>query len=132
VSQSNIEIVHGFFEARNRGDQSYFDYLDPDAELDLLESRGPYRGLYRGHDEIRKHRESRDEAWATVEWHLEEPVAVGDHVVVTARASAQGRLSGVELAGHGANVFTLRGGKIIRLKLFQTRSEALASVGLAD
>jgi hypothetical protein len=32
----------------------------------------------------------------------------------------------------GANVYTLRNGKIIRYKLFQTRTEALAAVGLAE
>ncbi|HVS28420.1 MAG TPA: nuclear transport factor 2 family protein [Solirubrobacteraceae bacterium] len=132
MPRDNVEIVQGFFEARNRGDLGCLDYIEADAEFDLSESRSPYHGIYRGHEQIRKHWETLREAWAEAEMHPEEPVAVGDHVVVTVRVSARGRSSGVQLQGFGANVYTLRDGKIVRFKLFQTRAEALKAVGLAD
>lgn len=132
MSPSSVEIVQRFFEARSRGDLGYLDYVDENAEFDLSESRSPYQGIYRGHEQIRKQWESLQEAWAETDLRPEEPVASGDHVVVTVRISTRGRTSGVELKGIGANVLTFKDGKIVRLKLFQTRAEALASVGLTN
>ena len=130
MSRDNVEIVRRFFEARNRGDISHLDYVAPDAEFDLSESRSPYRGIYRGHAQIRKLWESLWDAFDEAEMQHEEPAEVGDHVVVTVRVSARGRRSGIPLAGHGANVYTLKDGKIVSFKLFQTRAEALEAVGL--
>jgi ketosteroid isomerase-like protein len=130
VSTSSFEIVQRFFEARSRGDLRYLDLVDENAEFDLSESRSPYQGIYRGHAQIRKQWETLQDAWGVADLRPEEPVVSGDHVVVTVRISARGRTSGVQLEGHGANVLTLKDGKIVRLKLFQTRAEALASVGL--
>ena len=127
MSQDKIEIVERFFEARNRGDLSYLDFIDPDAEFDLSESRGPHRGVLRGHEEIRKHSESLREAWAELELRPEEPVVIGEQVVVTVQGSVEGRSSGIKLEGQGANVFTFKDGKIVHFKLFQTKAEALAA-----
>jgi ketosteroid isomerase-like protein len=128
VAQAEIEIVERFFEARSRGDLSYLDLVDPDAEFDLSESRSVYSGIYRGHEQIRKQWEGLQEAWAETELRPEDPVVFGDRVIVTVQISAQGRSSGVQLEGQGANVFTFRNGKIVHFKLFQTKAEALAAV----
>ena len=123
-----MEIVERFFEARSRGDLSYLDLIDLDAEFDLSESRATHRGIYRGHEEIRRQWESQREAWAVAELRPVEPVVVGEKVVVTVQISAEGRSSGVKLEGQGANVFTFRDGKIVHFKLFQTKAEALAAM----
>ena len=128
MSQDRIQIVERFLEARSRGDLSYLDYVDPDAEFDLSESRSTHAGVYRGHEQIREQWESQHEAWAETELRPDEPVVVGDSVVVTVLISARGRTSGVELEGQGANVFTFREGKIVRFKLYQTKAEALAAL----
>jgi ketosteroid isomerase-like protein len=128
MSQDKIALVEQFFKARSRGDLSYLDLVDPDAEFDLSESRATYRGIYRGHEEIRKQWESLQEAWAETELRPDEPVLVGEKVIVTVQISAQGRSSGVKLEGQGANVFTFRKGKIIHFKLFQSKADALAAV----
>ena len=128
MSAQNIEIVERFFEARSRGDLSYLELVDPEAEFDLSESRSTYSGIYRGHEQIRRPWEALQEAWAKTELRPQDPVVVGERVVVTVQISAEGRSSGVMLEGEGANVFTFRGGKIVHFKLFQTKAEALAAV----
>jgi ketosteroid isomerase-like protein len=132
VSEENVKIVRQFFEARNRGDLAYLEYVDPDAVFDFSESRSPYRGVYRGRDEIREQWEAVREAWTGAEMRPQDPLAVGDHVVVTVTGAARGRTSGIPLRGQGANVYTLKGGKIVRYKLFQTRADALEAVGLRE
>jgi ketosteroid isomerase-like protein len=128
MGEDKIEIVERFFEARSRGDLSYLDLVAPDAEFDLSESRSTYRGIYRGHEEIRRQWEGLQEAWAETELRPEDPVVVGETVIVTVQISAQGRSSGVKLEGQGANVFTFKDGKIVHFKLFQTKAEALEAV----
>jgi ketosteroid isomerase-like protein len=128
VPQDNVEIVERFFELRSQGDLRYLEYIDSDAVFDLSESRSTYSGVYRGHEQIREQWEALQEAWAETVLRPEEPVVVGDRVVVTVRIRARGRSSGVQLEGEGANAFTFREGKIVHFKLFQTKAEALAAV----
>jgi ketosteroid isomerase-like protein len=90
VSPDNVEIVQRFFELRSQGDIRYLEYVDADAEFDLSESRSPYQGIYRGHEQIRKQWEALQEAWAETDLRPEEPVASGDQVVVTVRISTRG------------------------------------------
>jgi ketosteroid isomerase-like protein len=128
MPDARIEIVERFFEARSSGDRSYLDDIAPDAEFDYSESRSTHRGVYRGHQEIRRQWESQQEAWAETDLRPDEPVVVGDKVVVTVRITAEGRTSGVRLDGTGANVFTFKDGKIVHFKLFQTKAEALDAI----
>ena len=111
VPQDKVEIVQRFFEARSRGDLSYLNYVDPDAEFDLSESRSTYQGVYRGHEQIREQWAGQKEAWAETDLRPEEPVVVGDRVVVTVHISARGRSSGVQLEGQGGQRLYLQGRK---------------------
>jgi ketosteroid isomerase-like protein len=121
----NVRVVERFFAARNAGDlDAMVDCFHPDAEFDLTESRAPYQGLYRGHEEIRRVWEEALEPWSRIEMHAEDPVELGGQVVVTVRVTGRGDASGIELAGQGANLLTVRDGLISGFKLFQTRAEA--------
>ena len=129
----NIEVVQRFFEARNAGDLDTMEAcLHPEAEFDLTESRSPYRGLYRGHEEIRRVWSEARETWADMELRAEDPVEVADQVVVSVHVAGRGRASGIELTGAGANLFRVRDGLIVLFKLFQTRAEALEAAGLNE
>jgi ketosteroid isomerase-like protein len=43
----------------------------------------------------------------------------------------EGRESGVAVESRGATVWTLRDGKVIRLKIYQSSDDALKAVGLS-
>jgi ketosteroid isomerase-like protein len=56
----------------------------------------------------------------------------GERVLVLTHNTGRGRTSGVELgemATRGANVFTIRDGKVARLVLYFDRDRALADLG---
>jgi ketosteroid isomerase-like protein len=56
----------------------------------------------------------------------EEIVAVSEEkVVVVVRSEARGRLSGAEVGGRVAHLWTLRDGKVVRLQLFRSREAAI-------
>jgi ketosteroid isomerase-like protein len=126
----NVEVVRRFFDARNDGGDDYLAYVSTDAEFDVSESQSPYRGVYCGHEEIRELFRVQREVWETVEWQLEDPLAVGESVLVSVRFRVRGGASGIETGARSANVYTLAGGLITRFKMFQTRPEAAASLGV--
>ncbi len=72
--------------------------------------------------------------WENLEDTLEEFIDAGDAdvvVIVTTRGKARG--SGIEVEWkHHAGVWTVEGGKIIRVVWYPTREEALEAAGLAE
>ena len=55
-------------------------------------------------------------------------IDAGDKVVASVRLVGVCRQSGVETTANAAHVWTFRGGKIVRLTVFQTMEEALEAV----
>jgi ketosteroid isomerase-like protein len=52
MSEENVEIVRRHTKAWNRRDlKTWLALFHPDAELDWSRSRGPLKGVYRGHGE---------------------------------------------------------------------------------
>jgi hypothetical protein len=63
---------------------------------------------------------------------LEEVIGGGDRLVIAQYAATKGRGSGLETAFHHAVSYRFHGGKIIEIKEFRTKGEAVAAVGLSD
>jgi ketosteroid isomerase-like protein len=57
-------------------------------------------------------------------------VEVGDRVIVVFRATGRGRESGIPIDVTLANVFTMRGGRIVEWRSYTGPEQALESVGL--
>ena len=128
MSERNVEIVRRAIEAFNRRD---FDValrdFAPDATLDMSRSRGPYAGIYVGHDAIRTF--DMTELFERVTMVPDEFIPHGEHVVVPGPTRMTGR-GGIEVEATGAFVVTLRDGRVVRWTLYQDRAEALKAVGL--
>ncbi len=100
-----------------------------DAVVDWSRSRGPFKGVYRGHREL--------ETFCNVFWSTFEEVQVethdfiqaGSEVVVPNTVHFRGR-EGIEVTARSAFVHTVENGEITCLRLFQERDEALEAAGL--
>lgn len=137
MSQENVEVVRRVYEASARRDSAAVLALyDPDVELD--NSRGAFgdvtgRGVYRGHEEIRRAFRDLFDAWENYENECEELIDAGDQVISVSTARGRGRASGLEVEWkREAGVWTIRDGRIARVVWFPTREEALAAVGLEE
>ena len=135
MTAANVEVLHRFWElgTLRREFDAALALVTDDVEFDWSDSRAPYRGIFRGRDELRSAWSAWLDAWD--EWATEftESIEVdAETVVVTTKIRARGRGSGVEVEAHGASVWTFRDGKISTAKLFQSRSEALASIELGE
>jgi ketosteroid isomerase-like protein len=132
MSGENVEAVRRHNEAWNRRDlTTWLASFSPGGEVDWSRSRGPLKGVYRGHGELEVFW---DEFWSTfedVQVEMHGLTGIGSEVVVPNTAHLRGR-EGIEVVARSTFVFTVENGRIIRLRLFQERAEALEAAGLSE
>jgi ketosteroid isomerase-like protein len=136
MSQETVEVVRKVYAFSGRDPEAnleFMDAVDPEAVLDWTASRGPYRGVYRGHAEIRRFWQAFLEAWDEWATEIQETIEVDPETVIcVTRVRARGKGSGVLIDAHGAGVWSVRNGKVTRAKLFQSKADALEAVGLSE
>jgi ketosteroid isomerase-like protein len=132
LSQANVEIVRRFIARINDGeiDLALAD-ITPDAELDWSQSDAPDGGVYRGRQAWAAWIGGRQEGLEGARFDPVEVVDVPpDTVLVVAHMRGRGPASGMEIAALAAGVWTLKDGRVSRLRVFQTREQALDALGL--
>jgi ketosteroid isomerase-like protein len=97
------------------------DYLPPDMDT-----------VYYGHDGYRRFWRQWLEAFEDIRWDPEEMIDFGAKTLVTTRQSGHGSGSGVAVSQPVHQVFTFRGGLVIRQEDFSDRSKALEAAGLEE
>ena len=130
MSERNLEIVRAIYSAWGRGDFSSADWADPEIEFKLP---GPEARVHRGV-------ESMGRAWADWMGVFDGLSMVGeafndagDKVVVQQLFRGTGKGSGFPIDEMpGANVLTLRDGKVVRMEGHTTIEAALAAAGLEN
>jgi ketosteroid isomerase-like protein len=132
VPPENLKTVQRIYQEWAAGnariDTSVYDphfvYISQLAEPEP----GPHFGLEAANEYYRRFLAS----WQ--DWRIEasEFREVGDSVIVRARRSGVGRGSRAAVGDEAFHVWTLRGGKIIRLDVFEREHEALEAVGLRE
>jgi ketosteroid isomerase-like protein len=135
MSEENVELVRKVFDAVARRDTaSVFAAYDPEIEWDVAGS--PFGslvgGVYHGYDGLRSWSRKWYEAWESVEHECRELIDAGNNVISVVTNRGRGRASGAEVELTQFAVWTIRGGKIVRVVWFLTRREALETVGLAE
>jgi ketosteroid isomerase-like protein len=129
VSEENVEVVRLAWEATVRRDyETALSLYDPEVTLEpgFLDSPELFRGL----DGVREVFRNWFGVFADMTSTVEEWIDAGDDVVAMLRLSGRGRQSGVPVVRLEAHVWTVRDGKLWRLRIFRTREEALKAVGL--
>ena len=122
---SNLDLAARFNAAAARRDVPVLEKLiSADAVWDMSRSRGPYSGVYEGHDEIRRLLEGVIEAWARMEFERVSTYEVGNHLAEEVTGKMTGRGSGAEWVARGARVYEFRNGQIARFTMFQTMDDA--------
>jgi ketosteroid isomerase-like protein len=126
------ELVRRLIDAHNRGGDALLDVYDDlfDAEAEwkplIVGLVGfPERVIYRGRAGLERYYRERAEAFAGGEVHIRSLQANGDAVVVDARSTARGRVSGAEIEEDIALVYWARDGRIVRGQAFRSREDAL-------
>src|SRR5215207_4117570 len=131
MSQENVEIVREVLEAQRRRDwQAFRDLYDPDIEWEDASGLWGDWGSRRGFEEVRDAWLTWFEAFEHVDFEIEELVEAGDHVVAFIRASGRGRESGLVVDQRLPSVWTVRGGRVVRVRGYREAADALHAAGL--
>jgi ketosteroid isomerase-like protein len=130
----NVEVVQRVM--RRFADQDIdaaLEDIDPDAILDWSDSDAPDSGVYTGHAAWRTFMQARDDALGHRHFDTAKLFAPNAETVLLAGStSEQGRASGAEVEARGAAIWTLREGKVVCLKLYQSGDAALKAVSVAE
>jgi ketosteroid isomerase-like protein len=131
MSQENLEIVRRTVSALAAGDwQAALETWDPQIEWHF-ERDAVISGLHRGHDQVRTALSSFVSEWEDFAVEIEDLIAVDDErVVLLVHLTGRGRGSGIPLDFREANIFTIRDGKIVNVREYFDREQALGTLDL--
>jgi uncharacterized protein (TIGR02246 family) len=127
VSERDVELVRGVFDAINRRDvQAVLDAFHPDCDLSTLTSELVQGKAYRGHTGIREYFSSFADVWEELQLDPAEIRDLGDRILVIGRWTSRGRESGAEVETPAAWIFAVRDGRIIFSHAYRDAEEALS------
>jgi ketosteroid isomerase-like protein len=88
--------------------------------------------VYRGHEGVREFWRESLSAFGEIDFEVEELIDAGDQVLAVAREREVGRASGAPVETTHLAVWTLAGGKVIQLQVFDDRHAAERAAGLSE
>ena len=131
----NVEVVRRLYakwpaDALSPPDE-FLAILDPDIVWDA--SRRSFDpGVFHGHEEVVGFFTRLLEVWESGHAEPLEFIEAEEDVVVPVRLHLVSRTHGERMTANAAHVWTVRAGKVVRHRAFQTKADALAAVGLPE
>jgi uncharacterized protein len=133
MSLETVELVRRGFEAFNSGDiDRILSFTGPDLEIEVPPGLSAEPDTYRGHAGVRRYFQSFDEAMDEVHFQAERFWDAAEAVVVDVRVTARGKQTAILVEQRAAQLWTIRGGRVIRIRAYASLSEALETIGLAE
>jgi ketosteroid isomerase-like protein len=133
MSQENVEIVRRAFDAFARGDlEAVVATLDPAVKLEDHDRSLDSPATYQGREGFLQGIALVNEGFEDVRYTPEEFTDTGRRVLVTVRRTGRGTASGVAVDELQFHVFDVENGRIVRVRAFLERKEALEAAGLPE
>ena len=132
VVRTNVQVVRSVYDGWADGDVTRaLEYLDPGIVWEAIPD-APDAGTYRGHAGVRRYMEDWLGDFDSLGLDFEEIIDEGQQLVITQCARATGKGSGAKTELHYAAAYRLEQGKIVEIREFRTKAEALEAVGLSE
>jgi ketosteroid isomerase-like protein len=123
------EVLRRTYAALTRRDFVALEELaDPEFEMDLTE-RVLNPATYHGAEGLLRFLGEIDELWASMDIDVERVIERGDELLAVLMVTLTGRGSGVEMESRIAQRWTLRDGRLLRMKLYGDADAAVAEFG---
>jgi ketosteroid isomerase-like protein len=134
MAQENIELIRRTIDFFNRKEiDRALDAMDENLEMDWSNSIGPLKGTYIGRTGVVELWQSFLEAWDEVRWDPQEFIEVDENrVIVVYQLQMRGSRSGIEIDATSAQLWTIIDGKGRKVKLYQSKSDALEGARLSE
>jgi ketosteroid isomerase-like protein len=130
MSRENVDIIRELFERANSQDETLLDdFYDPDA---VWHSRAdePDTGVYEGREAIRELWRMWLDMFEDFQLSPSEYIEAGDCVITPGWVEGRGRASGAPVRELYVWVTRLRDGKVIEVREYRDKAEALEAAGL--
>jgi ketosteroid isomerase-like protein len=132
MSQENVRVVRGIYEAYARGDTSaILDTVDPAIRFYDRPNR-PGATVYVGREGLLRFGESDREVFDDVRYEPVEFIDAGEYVLVRNRQAGRGKASGLPLQEEIVNAWKLRAGTPVEMRVFSDEREAREALGLQE
>ena len=143
MSEENIELVRRCYDAFGRAielqregrprewEGLWAELFDENVVLEEI-PEVPDSDVYRGLEELNRWFRAGTETFEDVSWEPRDFAAHGPHVVVDLHGSFRGGGSGAQVGLDVTHVFTVRDGKVVHIRGFLDRAQALEAVGITD
>jgi ketosteroid isomerase-like protein len=129
----NVDVVRAVLEAQRQRDWKAFRRLyDPDIEWEDVSGLWGDWGTRRGFEDVRDAFVTWFEAFERVDFDIENIIESGDEVVVFMRIRGRGRGSGLVVEQRIPSVWTVHGGRIVRVRGYRNEADALEAAGLRE
>jgi len=129
MSRQNVEVVRAIYRAFARRDRdALVRDIDPSIRVHGRPSH-PDAWVYEGREGFLRFSESDWEAFEEVVYEPQNFLANGPYVVVPIKQSGRGKTSALGVEERIVNVWKLRHGKCVELRIFSTIEEALDATG---
>ncbi len=131
MSRENVDVVRSIYRAFARRDrQALVAQLDPSIRVHDRPSH-PDASVYEGAEGFLRFSETDWEAFEDVAYEPQDFVANGAYVVVPIKQSGKGKSSALAIEEGIVNVWKLRRGRCVELRIFSTVEDALEAVKVA-
>jgi ketosteroid isomerase-like protein len=132
MSQQNVDVVRDSWTALAAGGlDAMAEFWDEEISWRAIEDAPDDSGEMHGVAAARRYVEDWLDTFEDIVNVPQELLDVGDErVIAVQHVTGRARLSGVETELRYAVVYTLRDGKIVRVKEYRNREQALDAVGL--
>ena len=136
MSEEKVEVVRAQIDAYNRGDyDAALALLDEEVEWHVPEVAAldaPASGIVQGRARVAEQFARWFEAWETHTFQVTDAISQGDDVFIAGLQVGRGRHSGLDIRVPTFHVFTVRDQKIVAMRAFPERADALEAAGLEE
>jgi ketosteroid isomerase-like protein len=134
MASPNVQLVRSIWAAWERGDFGAIAWAHPDIEYVMAD--GPSPGTWKGLAGLAEGSREFLNPWEGYRAVADEYIELDDErvLVLVHDVSGRGKASGLDVGnvpGEKANLFQIRGGKVIRYVLWFDREHAIADLGVA-
>jgi ketosteroid isomerase-like protein len=131
MSQETVEVVRAVLDAQRRRDwRAFGDLYDPEIEWEDVSGLWGDWGTRRGFEDVQDAWIAWFEAFEQVDFEIEEILEGDDHVLTSIRIRGRGRGSGLYVEQSIAVVWTVHDRRVMRVRGYRDRLEALEAAGI--
>ena len=132
MSRENVEVVQRLLDAWAAGDfEAAREEMHPDIEW-RAPPQTPEDSVHRGHKGVSEAIGRWIGAWENYRYDPREMLDAGEKVLVAGHQSGRGKRSRVEVSSELFQLWTIRDGKAVEMRMFTERDDALNAAGLRE